>query len=145
LRAYRNKFRDLIDVYAQLELCYPDVESRRVLEYASRSPEKVCAEAHDLEHIIMIHALDLLYFWMYQPRAQVAMKEFLLSLTEDERHILVSSQFVLLRHREVSRMFIDGMLGKNYPKALAFYLSRYEEYLEAVKRLVWNYEATPER
>jgi hypothetical protein len=93
----------------------------------------------------MIHALDLLYFWMYQPRAQVAMKEFLLSLTEDERHILVSSQFVLLRHREVSRMFIDGMLGKNYPKALAFYLSRYEEYLEAVKRLVWNYEATPER
>jgi hypothetical protein len=145
LRAYRNKFRDLIDVYAQLELCYPDVESRRVLEYASRSPEKVCAEAHDLEHIIMIHALDLLYFWMYQPRAQVAMKEFLLSLTEDERHILVSSQFVLLRHREVSRMFIDGMLGKNYPKALAFYLSRYEEYLEAVKRLVWNYEATPAR
>ncbi len=140
LRAYKNKFRDLIEIYAQLELCYPDVESRRVLEYASHAREKVSSESHDLEKIIMIHALDLLYFWMYQPRAQVALKEFLLSLTEDERHILVSSQFTLLRNREVSQMFIDGMLGKNFPKALAFYLSRHEEYLEAVKRMVWTQE-----
>ncbi|NNF97969.1 MAG: hypothetical protein HKM93_01190 [Desulfobacteraceae bacterium] len=142
LRAYKNKFRDLIDVYAQLELCYPDVESHRVLEYASHSREKACAEAQDLEKIIMIHALDLLYFWMYQPRARVAMKEFLSSLSEDERHILVSSQFTLLRHREVSQMFIDEMLGKNFPKPLSFYLSRHEEYLEAVKGMVWTHENT---
>ena len=140
LRALKSKFRELLDIYAQLELCYPEVESLQVLAYASRDQEKSCAEARDLEKIIMIHALDLLYFWMYQPRAQGALIEFLSGLSEDERHILVSSQFTLLRHREVSQMFIDGMLGKNFPKPLSFYLSRHEEYLEAIKRIVWKNE-----
>ena len=141
LRSLKSKFRELLDIYAQLELCYPDVESDKVLEYASRDQARAGAEARDLEKIIMIHALDLLYFWMYQPRSRVALVEFLGTLSEDERHILVSSQFVLLRHREVSQLFIDGMLGKNFPRPLSFYLSRHEEYLEAIKKLVWRHEA----
>ena len=141
LRSLKSKFRELLDIYAQLELCYPDVESGRVLEYAHRDQARACAEARDLEKIIMIHALDLLYFWMYQPRARGALTQFLATLSEDERHILVSSQFILLRHREVSQLFIDGILGKNFPKPLSFYLSRHEEYLEAIKRLVWRQEA----
>jgi hypothetical protein len=141
LRALKSKFRELLDIYAQLELCYPDVESGHVLEYSYRDQAKACAEARDLEKIIMIHALDLLYFWMYQPRTRGAMVEFLRTLSEEERHILVSSQFILLRHREVSQLFIDGMLGKNFPKPLSFYLSRHEEYLEAIKHMVWRHEA----
>jgi hypothetical protein len=141
LRSLKRKFRELLDIYSQLELCYPDVESGMVLEHTAQAQAKACAEARDLEKIIMIHALDLLYFWMYQPRAQGALIEFLHTLSEDERHILVSSQFVLLRHREVSQLFIDGMLGKNFPKPLSFYLSRHEEYLHAIKGLVWKHEA----
>jgi len=145
LRALKSKFRELLDIYAQLELCYPEVESLKVLAYTSGGQEKSSAEARDLEKIIMIHALDLLYFWMYQPRARGALLEFLKTLSEDERHILVSSQFALLRHREVSQMFIDGMLGKNFPKPLSFYLSRHEEYLEAIKKLVWKHETAVDR
>jgi hypothetical protein len=37
-------------------------------------------------------------------------------------------------------MFIDGMLGRNFPKALSFYLSRHEEYLDALKKMVWSHE-----
>jgi hypothetical protein len=59
-------------------------------------------------------------------------------LTEDERHILVSSQFTLLRHREISQLFIDGILGDNFPRPLSFYLSRYEDYLRDVKRLIFD-------
>jgi hypothetical protein len=140
LRALRAKFREMLDIYAQLELCFPEVESSQVLAHAARDPEKTCAEARDLEKIIMIHALDLLYFWMYQPRAQGAFVDFLNALSEDERQILISSQFILLRHREVSQMFIDGMLGKNFPKPLSFYLSRHEEYLHALKKMVWKQE-----
>ena len=136
LRAYKGKFADLLKIYAQLELCYPYVESDQVLEYASKAQEKACAEARDLENIIMIHALDLLYFWMFQPRSRVAFKEFQAALTEDERNILMSSQATLLRHREVSQMFIDGMLGDNFPRPLSFYLTRHEEYLEAVKKII---------
>jgi hypothetical protein len=140
LRALKGKFREMLDVYAQLELCFPEVESSQVLAYAARDQQKTCAEARDLEKIIMIHSLDLLYFWMYQPRARVALVDFLKTLSEDERQIMVTSQFTLLRHREVSQMFIDGMLGEKFPKALSFYLSRYEEYLNSLKKMVWKHE-----
>jgi hypothetical protein len=145
LRAYKSKFVDLLDIYAQLELCLPDVESGQVLEYTSKEQEKACAEARDLERIIMIHALDLLYFWMYQPRARMAFTEFQSSLSEDERAILMSSQATLLRHREVSQMFIDGMLGDKFPRPLSFYLSRHEEYLEAITRLLVHSDSKMEQ
>ena len=88
----------------------------------------------------MIHALDMLYFWMYQPRSRVALPQFLRTLSEDEHHIFVTSQFTLQRHREISQMFIDGIVGINFPRPLSFYLSRYEEYLEQIKRLLLSHE-----
>jgi hypothetical protein len=90
----------------------------------------------------MIHALDLLYFWMYQPRARMALRQYLGTLAEDERQILVSSQFTLQRYREISQLFIDGILGLNFQRPLSFYLSRYESYLEEVKRLIFNAQST---
>jgi hypothetical protein len=140
LREYKNKFRDLLEIYAQLELLYPDVESFKILDRTSGVNRKSNAEARDLEKIVMIHAMDMLYFWMYQPRSRVAFPQFLRTLSEDERHILVSSQFTLQRHREISQMFIDGILGINFPRALSFYLSSYEEYLEQIKYTVLNEE-----
>lgn len=140
-REYQNKFRELLAIYAQLELLYPDVQTFKILEYSSNLKRKANAEARDLEKIIMIHALDLLYFWMYQPRSRSALQQFLHTLSEDERHILVSSQFTLQRHREISQMFIDGILGNNFPRPLSFYLSRHEEYLEDIKRLVLGEES----
>jgi len=137
LRDYKGKFEQLFDIYAQLELLYPDVQPFAVLQHSDQPQFKASAEARDLEKIIMIHALDLFYFWMYQPRARTALQQFVLRLSEDERHILASSQFTLHRHREISQMFIDGILGSNYPRSLSFYLSRHAEYLEAIKSLVF--------
>ena len=142
LREYTIKFAQLFDVYAQLELLYPEVQTFKILDYSATSGHRVSAEARDLEKVIMVHALDLLYFWMYQPRARTALREFLVTLTEDELHILISSQFTLLRHREVSQLFIDGILGYNFQRPLSFYLSRYEGYLEEVKRLIFNAQST---
>ncbi|UCD78436.1 MAG: hypothetical protein JSW26_23980 [Desulfobacterales bacterium] len=138
LREYQNKFAQLFDIYAQLELLYPEVRTFKILDRSDHPQRKANAEARDLEKIIMIHALDLLYFWLYQPRSRTALRQFLRTLTEDERHILVSSQFTLLRHREISQLFIDGILGDNFPRPLSFYLSRYEDYLKDVKRLIFD-------
>jgi hypothetical protein len=140
-REYQNKFREVLGIYAQLELLYPDVQTFKILEYSSDLKRKANAEARDLEKIIMIHALDLLYFWMFQPRSRSAFQQFLHTLSEDERHILVSSQFTLQRHREISQMFIDGILGGKFPRPLSFYLTRHEEYLEDIKRLVLSEES----
>jgi hypothetical protein len=138
LRDYKGKFEQLFDIYAQLELIFPDVQTFAVLQHSNRLKQKASVEARDLEKIIMIHALDLLYFWMYQPRARTALRRFVHTLSEDERHILASSQFTLQRHREISQMFIDGILGNNFPRPLSFYLSRNAEYLEAIKHLVFG-------
>jgi len=142
LREYTIKFAQLFDTYAQLELIYPEVQTFKILDYSAHPGHRANAEARDLEKIIMIQALDLLYFWMYQPRSRTALRQFLGTLTEDERHIMVSSQFTLLRHREISQLFIDGILGNNFQRPLSFYLSRYEGYLEEVKRLIFDAQAT---
>ena len=135
LRDYRQKFRSILDVYSELELLHPEVKTFNVLETPSGENATARAETSELERIIMIHALDLLYFWMYQPRARSAFKHFVESLSEDERQIMVSSQFTLQRNREISQLFIDGMVGDNFPKPLSFYLARYTEYLSAIKQL----------
>jgi hypothetical protein len=135
LRDYRQKFKAILDEYAELELLYPDLQAFDVLKVGVIEKSTTKVQAVELEQVIMLHALDLLYFWMYQPRAQSAFVKFLASLSEDERHILVSSQFTLQRHREISQLFIDGILGANFPKPLSFYLSRYPEYLESIKLL----------
>ena len=83
----------------------------------------------------MVHALDMLYFWMYQPRARTALMRLLYTISEEDRQLMVSSQFSLDRNREISQMFIDGVLGKDFSRALSFYLSRFPEYLEMMKRL----------
>jgi len=142
LREYTIKFAQLFDIYAQLELIYPEVQTFKILDYASAPERRANAEARDLEKIIMIHALDLLYFWMYLPRSRTALRQFLGTLAEEERHILVSSQFTLKRHREISQLFVDGILGINFQRPLSFYLSRYEGYLEEVKRLIFEAQAT---
>jgi len=142
LREYTIKFAQLFDIYAQLELLYPEVQTFKILDYSANPEHRVNAEARDLEKIIMIHALDLLYFWMYQPRSRMALRQYLTTLTEDERQILVSSQFTLLRYREISQLLIDGILGLNFQRPLSFYLSRYEGYLEEVKRLIFDAQPT---
>ena len=35
-------------------------------------------------------------------------------------------------------MFIDGILGNDFPRPLSFYLERYPEYLERIKTLVFG-------
>ncbi len=134
-RDYRKKLSELLDIYAQLELLFPENPALSILENPKKFRARANAEVRDLEKIICIHALDLLYFWMYQPRSRSAFLQLLETLTEEERYIFLSSQFTLQRKKDISQMFIDGVLGHDFEKSLSFYLSRYAEYLNALKRL----------
>ena len=105
--------------------------------------EVINFEASDLEKVIIINALDLLYFWMYQPRARYTLKRLIREMNLEERQIFVRSQFVLLRKREISQLFLDGIVGKNFSKALSFYLERSQEYLDALSEISTT-EAKPQ-
>lgn len=132
---YEGKLAQLRDAYTQLELLFPEADVLEML----KSPKKFIAQldttAKRLEKILIINALDLMYFWMYQPRARSVLRDLMEDMSEEEIEILARSQHVLQRQREVSKLFINGLLGYNFSRALAFYLDRSKEYIRAMDRL----------
>jgi hypothetical protein len=132
---YAAKLGQLFDTYAQLELMYPEADVLKMLESPRDFMLKLSSEARDQEKIIIINALDLLYFWMYQPWAPKVLCTLLQGMSREERQILVRSQSVLKRKPEVSQLLLDGIVGKRFAKPLSFYLDRSEEYLNAVEKL----------
>jgi hypothetical protein len=76
-----------------------------------------------------------MYIWMYQPRARKALQQIVVTLSTEEWLIFYRSQLVLNRHREISQLFVDGMVGRNFTKALSFYLDRSESYLQAMAEM----------
>ena len=137
-RDYATKLAQLFETYVQLELIFPEADVLKMLDSPKNLLRKVSAEARDLEKIIIINALDLLYFWMYQPRARSVLCSLMRDMSEEERQILVRSQSVLQRKREVSQLFVNGIVGKKFAPALSFYLNRSDEYLEATEGLAYG-------
>jgi hypothetical protein len=134
-RDYTDKLPRLFDAYARLELLFPEEDVLSVLAAPAATIDDATGEAKDLEKIMIINALDLLYFWMYQPRAQNILQARLKKLSAEERKILLHSQFILRRRQDVGQMFREGLLGRNYEQALAFYEERHLEYLSAMERM----------
>jgi hypothetical protein len=137
-RDYGIKLSQIFDIHAQVELRFPERTALELLRSPESHQGRWGEELRELRKINIINALDLLYFWMYQPRARTAFKSLIHSLSIEERQILLSSQSVLREVREISLMFVDGLVGKNFSRALSFYLERSQEYLEALE--TWDRE-----
>ena len=89
-----------------------------------------------MNRIIIIHALDLLYFWMYLPRARIQFKALIRSMSVEELQIILRSQSVLNRQREISQLLVDGFVGKNFSRPLSFYLDRSKDYLASIEKII---------
>ncbi|MCE5262358.1 MAG: hypothetical protein LLG97_02355, partial [Deltaproteobacteria bacterium] len=135
IRDYTAKLCQLFDIYAHLELLFPETDVLSMLESPKKFIQTINAESQDLERIIIINALDLLYFWMYLPRSRSVLKDRVRTMSDEEQQIFIRSQFILQREREISQLFIDGIIGTNFSKGLAFYLDRYKEYLDTLKQM----------
>jgi len=136
LRDYKTKLAHIFETYAKLELFFPEVKTMDLLKHPAKVLQATNEEVRDLEKIMIIHALDLLYFWMYQPRARSAIRSLVQSLSNEEQRILLETQFVLLQKKKISLLFVDGLVGKNFSKVLAFYLDRSNEYLDGMKKII---------
>jgi len=132
---YRGKLNQLFDSFQQLELLFPQEDALALLESPKQFMQTMSYEHKGLESIIIVNALDLLYFWMYQPRARGVMAGFLREMGPEERRVFLLSQYVLLREREISQVFLDGLVGRNFGKALSFYLDMHREYLDDIQDL----------
>jgi len=136
LSDYRNKLSQLFDTYAKLEVLLPQVRVLDALRSVEDTKYRSFSDARDLKKLITLHCLDLVYFWMYQPRARVAFKTILLTLSDEEHRILLQSQNLLKNEREIGQMFLDGLIGSNFSRGLSFYLDRTGEYLKTVEKMV---------
>jgi hypothetical protein len=134
-RDYTTKIGQLFDTYSRLELLFPETDVLSMLESPKKFIQTLSVEARDLERAIIINALDFLYFWMYQPRARSVLTMHISTMSEEEQQIFIRSQCILQREREISQLFLDGIIGRNFSRGLAFYLDRYEEYLECLRRM----------
>ncbi|PTN35351.1 hypothetical protein C6366_11450 [Desulfonatronum sp. SC1] len=132
---YTAKLRQMFDVYASLELRHPDSEVLSVLEKPERFVCAATREEESLNLAVVVNALDLMYFWMYQPRARHVLEWLMRQMSQEERRVFLLSQYVLQRERDISQLFLDGLVGKNFSRALAFYLHGWREYLEDIQRL----------
>lgn len=135
LTAYRTKISQLFAVFSRLDLHFPEEDVLEMLQSPKMMMETLNYEAREQEKLIIVNALDLMYFWMYQPRARKALTIIFQEMSQEEWLVFYRSQLVLKRHREISQVFVDGLVGKNFSKALSFYLDRSEEYLADMEKL----------
>lgn len=132
-RDVTDKLAQLYNTYATLELLYPQDDVADLLATPKAFIETIAAEKMDLERIVIVNALDFLYFWMYQPRGRTVMERVMRSMSQDERRAFLLSQYVLQREKEISLLFIDGLVGRNFAPALAFYLDNAKNYLDEIQ------------
>ncbi len=135
LQGYQRKITQVFSVFSKLDLLFPEEDVLTVLQSPKVTIKTLRREARSLEQLSIVNALDLMYFWMYQPRARKALEILVQDMSEEEWLIFYRSQLILTCHREISQVLVNGLVGKHFAKALAFYLDQSLQYIDDIKRL----------
>lgn len=135
LSAYRRKISQLFKVFSRLDLLFPEEDVLEMLDHPKSMIRTLSKEAAELEKVTIVNGLDLMYFWMYQPRARKALAAIVDEMSEEEWLIFYRSQLVLRRQKEIAQVFVDGLVGKFFSKSLSFYLDQSEQYLQDLEKL----------
>lgn len=133
---YQEKLAKVYEVFGRLEMLYPEDNVLKMLEQPKQLAEELQKSAMDVLRLMVINSLDLLYFYMYQPCADTALRHLLRKMSEEEIQVIQLSQMVLTRKRLVSEMLLNGLIGKRFEQALSFYLFRTDRYLATYAKLI---------
>lgn len=131
---YNTKLERLFNCYTSMELAFPDTNMLITMSKPRELIELLSAEHRSMLQALIINALDLMYLWMYQPHAQQTLVSAIRHMTPEERILLYRSQLILQEVRDVSQLFVDGLVGWNFAKALSFYLDSHGDYLRELNR-----------
>ncbi|MFC1745212.1 hypothetical protein ACFL35_14550 [Candidatus Riflebacteria bacterium] len=135
---YEEKLAQIYDVYGRIETTFPEDDVLTLFEQPKIVFKKLKENNFKLYHDMVIHSLDMLYFWMYQPRARVALAHQIVEMSPDEKLFLFRSQEILKQKRVISEMLLNGIVGAQFEEPLAFYLSYADSYLKQLKKLIDN-------
>ena len=126
---YQRKLARMFACHTRLEMLFPQEDALRSLSRKGGLGGRGGERERDLELAFIINALDLMYIWYYQPRAQDAFRQMVRTMPEAERMVMARAQLVLTRDREISQLLVDGLLGRNFSRPLAFFLDYRKLYL----------------
>lgn len=132
---YKSKISNVFSCYTRLELLFPQEDALILMARPGGLKGHGGARGREIEKAFIINALDLMYFWYYQPRAQEAFKKILPTMPAADRNVLMRAQLVLTREREISQMLVDGLLGRNFSSALAFFLDKHKAYVRLMTQM----------
>ncbi|MBU1221457.1 hypothetical protein KKF34_02805 [Myxococcota bacterium] len=133
---YREKLQHIYKNYNSLELQFPETDIQELMANPEKFAKTLQKTNHKLLKQMVINSLDLLYFWMYQPRAESAMKIKSSRMGKTELKSLVLFTGILKCKHLVSQMLLKGLVGRKFERALAFYLSRSDEWLQKMQKLL---------
>ncbi|MCR5562325.1 MAG: hypothetical protein K6F46_02975 [Desulfovibrio sp.] len=126
---YKSKVKHLFACYTRLEMLFPQEDALVRMSRTGGLSQSDKPEVRELERAFIVDALDMMYFWYYQPRAQEALKGLLSTMSEADCNVLMRSQLVLTREREISQMLVDGLLGRNFAQPLELFLAKHKQYV----------------
>ena len=126
---YQRKISRIFSCYTRIELLFPEKDVLEKLAHAGEFSGEHKQEARRLELSIICNSLDLMYFWYYLPRSQDTFRRLLKSMSPADRSVFARAQLILLRERDISQLFVNGLVGGNFARPLAFYLDKKREYL----------------
>ena len=132
---YHSKLANVFACYTRLELLFPQEDVMKKLARPGGLRGKGGSRGREIERSFIINALDLMYFWYCQPRAQDALRQIMRVMPEADRSVLAKSQLVLMREREISQMMVDGLLGRDFSPPLSFFLDNHRDYLRSLYHL----------
>ncbi len=122
-------------IHARLEVLLPESSVIELIEKPKKLVRTVRSDSDAMVQQTIVNALDLMYFWYYQPRAQTVFKRTIATMSSDEREVLLGLQRVLERKRLVSELLLGGLVGRRFEDALSFYLNRVDRYIASLSRL----------
>lgn len=131
---YNSKLRKLSSCQIRLELLFPYEDSFHMLMRPEKLLNSSDKAVHELAKELAVHALDLMYFWYYQPLAMLAARRILRRRQPQERFSFVCFQSILEQHAELSQLILSGLMGRKFRWALSFYLENSTRYLAEINR-----------
>ena len=93
---YRSRLHESLALYGRLEELFPEKNVMALLGRPETLPRIVEAVDPQLWLDMIINALDLMYFWFYQPRANYALDIMLRRFSDSERQVLLRMQQILM-------------------------------------------------
>ncbi len=128
-RDFRTKLRELFNLTAEVELLVPESDLAALLKPHGSLLEFSGIKRNNLARAFYINALDMMYIWMRQPQAVTALRRLMAGLSPAERLLILRTQEMLNRKKAITKLFLNGLVGRNFKKALAFYLHYRKIYL----------------